>query len=139
MANIHRYLQSPDSKNVHLFFSFQPSLPWFFFHSGCEFLLPFHISNIYKRKIAYRSQQRRRGRKKKNLPCVYLNGHWHWLVYSGPNYPLIGIDVFQSIRNFCFFSFKFASITRTRPINIATLDRISLMHFNNNHKANEQL
>lgn len=90
MANIHRYLQSPDSKNVHLFFSTLSPRLFFAVVSGCEFLLPFHISNICKRNMAYRSQHQQHWTNKKCVSTLMAIGIG-WC--SGPNYPLIGIDV----------------------------------------------
>ena len=107
MANIHRYLQSPDSKNVHLAFFCPTSSPFFsvlslfWLWTLCH---RFTSRAFTKRNIAYRGQHRQqqwRWMNKKRMPCastlMAIGIGW----CSGPNYPLIAIDVLNRyVRNF---------------------------------------
>lgn len=116
MANIHRYLQSPDSKTDIFFLQFRLIQWWTVDSCWCS-------SRYVRTKMAYKivHKQTQTGKKTKTVRTLMAIG-----MERRPNYPLIGIDV-PSIRNP-------ECVDRTHTIDkYATLDRISLMH-SNNHK-----
>lgn len=114
MASIHRYLQSHSIRKTGIFFHATLS------HSNV-ILAGWCSSRYLGTKMAYERVNQQK--KNKHNVTSMANGR----DSSGPNYPLIGIDVLSMRISKC--------VDRTHAIDkYATLDRISLMH-SNNHKA----
>lgn len=111
MASIHRYLQSHSIRKTGIFFHATLS------HSNV-ILAGWCSSRYLGTKMAHEKVNQQK--KNKHNVTLMANGR----DSSGPNYPLIGIDVLSMRISKC--------VDRTHAIDkYATLDRISLMHSNN--------